>query len=456
MKRTSERRILSLVLALLLLIPAFSQADIPLPVALMAGTAPESLHIRVSEPEIKKLAQFDENRTEQLNRLIRHIGIDISLDGDLSSTGILVDGKEIVSFLQKDLDDRTERIYSFEPKTVREGKNDDTETDGDDFTVFLEQILLKAGRYMDEFYPLFAAAPEAFADRSRKEGTELRFSGFGKAVQRVTISFPANYVQENFPEALAGLARTESFKAYINGLTFSGNQKIGLLYDENGKIVRINYDGKVGKTPETLRKVTLVWKVLREENHLKDSISLKTPAVTGADKDNISLERDLDSTDGSAGTYTWDVQIDHRAGKEDVKQTRFTAELNDTESVISGSMEYSYKRNGKNPKLRIFPEIRKEKDGEYKGTLEIADYSGKIEKNRFLAQVQLQKGADVRWPETELRKAETDQSGEPAEQQDPEETIAGMLIQKLFELPEEDLAYFSNEIPADLWLELIH
>ena len=31
-----------------------------------------------------------------------------------------------------------------------------------------------------------------------------------------------------------------------------------------------------------------------------------------------------------------------------------------------------------------------------------------------------------------------------------------MLIQKLFELPEEDLAYFSNEIPADLWLELIH
>ena len=120
MKRTAERRILSLVLALLLLIPAFSQADIPLPVALMAGTAPESLHIRVSEPEIKKLAQFDENRTEQLNRLIRHIGIDISLDGDLSSTGILVDGKEIVSFLQKDLDDRTERIYSFEPKTVRE------------------------------------------------------------------------------------------------------------------------------------------------------------------------------------------------------------------------------------------------------------------------------------------------------------------------------------------------
>ena len=37
----------------------------------------------------------------------------------------------------------------------------------------------------------------------------------------------------------------------------------------------------------------------------------------------------------------------------------------------------------------------------------------------------------------------------------PEDTIAGIIIRKLFELPEEDLEYFSHEIPADLWLELI-
>jgi hypothetical protein len=195
---------------------------------------------------------------------------------------------------------------------------------------------------------------------------------------------------------------------------------------------------------------------LREDKHQKDSISLKTPAIKGADKDNIALERDIDSSDSALGKYMWDIQIDHRAGKEDKKQTHFSAQLTDADKVISGNIEYNIKRDGKNPQIKVYTEIKEENAGEYKGTIEIADYSGKIEKNRILVHALLQKGETVKWPDEGLTKAETAGNNETVRQNDPEDTIAGIIIQNLFKLPEEDLTYFSNEIPASMWLELVH
>ena len=452
MKRKAERLILTTYLIAMLILPAFSIAETPLPIRLMTGESPVPIRLVLSEPEVKKLSQFDESRTEQLNRLIRHLSIDVTLGQDVSRTGILIDQQEILSWLQKESSGEVLKIYSFDPSYLYQEQQDSADDPGSDSLVdFFERVLIPSNQDTDAFYSLFAQAPQIFADRVRNEKTELRFSGFGKAVQRITISFPADYVQERFPEILADAAEAESLKKTISGLSFSGNQKIGLLYDENGKIVRISYDGKVGKSQETLRRVSLVWKCLREDGHLKDSITLKTPALTGADKDNIVLERDLLEPAGEeAGNYYWDLQIDHRAGKEDRKLTHFTASLPETDAEISGKIEYSVKRDGENPKIRIIPEITKESSGEYKGTLEIADYSGKIEKDNVLIHIQLQTGESLSWPAAE---PET-KNGNP-EQGTPNDIIAGIILRKLFELPEEDLEYFSHEIPADLWLELI-
>ena len=453
MNRTTERKMIVFILIMMLFLPSAATAAVPMPVALLTGETDEPLRIVLSNPEVKKLSQFDENRMEQLNRLIRHTGIDLNIDKNCSKIKILIDNEEAFSYLQNN---DSERIYSFEPTVIYHDETNAEETDEDDFLLFLEQILFKANRYMNEFYTLFAASPEVFADRTRKEGTDLRLSGFGKAVQRVTIPFPADYVKENFPQILNDLTNSEECKKIISGLTFSGAQKISLLYDAEGKIVRINYDGTVGSSEETLRKVSLVWKVLHEDNHQKDSVSLKTPAIKGADKDNIALERDIDSSDSTMGKYNWDIQIDHRAGKEDKKLAHFSMQMTDTDSVISGNMEYNIKRDGKSQIIKMLTEIKEENDGGYNGTIEIADYSGKIEKNRVLIHMLLQKGETVKWPDTGLTRAETAENNKKKPKNELEGTIAGNIIQKLFELPEEDLTYFSTEIPASMWLELVH
>lgn len=461
MIRKSERILIALFMIITVLIHTVSAAEIPLPVSLLAGGTTGPLRIVISEPEVDKLSQFDESRTDQLNRLIRHIAVDITLDQELSRTGILIDRKEALSCLQRENAGNVEKIYSFEPTVIHSKSNGPEKADTDGIDAFLDRDLQKANQYLDEFYKLFAKAPEIFAERSKTEKTELYFSGFGKAVKRVTVSFPADYVQERFPEAIADTADTEDCKKLINGLVFSGSQKIGLLYDENGSIVRISYDGKVGQTQEELRKVALIWKCLREDDHLKDNISLKTPAVAGADKDNIAFERDLHTVDDDSGEFSWDMQIDHRAGKEDKKQTHFAADLVLKESVIKGSIEYSVKRDGKNLRIRIIPEIMKESGGEYKGTLEIADYSGKIDKNRFLVHIQIQEGDPVRWTESGPNNETAEKTGSAMkdindERDEAENAAAAIIIQKLFELPEEDLKYFSNGIPESMWFDLIH
>ena len=453
MIKKTLRRIISCLIMASLLLPSVSAATTPLPVLLLSDEISDPIRIIIYEPEVKKLSQFDEMRTEQLNRLIRHLSVDISMDQSCSNTSVMIDRQEVFSYLQSDTDDIIKRIYSFAPSLTYRDKQQETSTDTDEINTFLEQILYRASSYMDEFYSFFASVPDAFNDRAKREKTELRFTGFGRALQRVTVNFPADFVQERFPEALESVAESDDCRKVIGGLIFSGSQKIGLLYNEEGKIIRITYDGKVGYTPETLRKVALVWKVLREKGHQKDSVSFKSPAVTGADKDNISLERDYNSADSENEYYTWDIQADHRSGKDDKKQTRFTVEISNNGSALSGNMEYTVRRDGKITRLSVNPELLRENETEYKGTLEIADYSGKIEKNRYLIHVQLKKGEPVIWPAASVDHTEI--SGGTRETALPEEA-ATAIIQKLFELPEEDLKYFSNGIPEALWLELIH
>ena len=456
MTNMTKRRLLLVLLIFLMAVPSVSSADIPLPVSLLAGRDSGQMRIVLYEPEIKKLAQFDDSRTDQLNRLIRHFAVDINLDRNVSDTAIMIDSKTVFSFLEKEENGLIQRIYSFEPDAVFSERQNDESQDADSFASFLEKDLLRGNQYLDDFHDFFASIPDAFPDRVRNDKTELHFSGFGRAVKRITVSFPADYVAEYFPKALADIADSEECRTIVSGLTFSGAQKVTLLYDENDRIVRINYDGNIGETQETLRKVALVWKCLRETEHQKDSVSLKTPSVKGADKDNIAFERELEYADPEAGKYIWDMQIDHKAGKEDKKQVRFTAELTDNHQSISGKVEYTVKRDGNNTKIRIIPEISQESSRQYKGTLEIADYSGKIEKDRVIVKVKLDDSGSLNWKGDGLKEGNMVQSEDNNLLQDPNETIAAIMIRELFELPEEDLKYFSKGIPDDIWLELIH
>ena len=124
MKIKTERVIIVTFLIVMLIIPAFCTADAPLPIRLLTGEAPESMRIVLSAPEVRKMSQFDDARTAQLNRLIRHLALDVTLGRDVSRTGILIDQQEILSWIQKESGNGNLKTYSFDPSSVYTEKQD--------------------------------------------------------------------------------------------------------------------------------------------------------------------------------------------------------------------------------------------------------------------------------------------------------------------------------------------
>lgn len=409
------------------------------------------LKLTVSEPVYSSLAQFGEDRLASLNKLIKHLGISVNMDGTVTDTTLLVDGDAVFSFTEAETEAGISSVYSFEPDKVYASTSDNAEAGDPDFSGFLNKQFFFLNRMLDDLYPMFEKTPETFAEYSKKGAENLSYRGYGKAVSRITIRIPDDYVKEHFPKALADLAQTDETRRFIEGLVFSGTQRITLLYDENGKVLRINYDGVLGQSEESTRKVSLVWRCLRTGGMKKDNVVLKTPAVKGNDRYNMTYVREYDLNDPALHTMNWDFQLDLKDG--DVKKkVSFKADLTRTDGELSGQTVYTDKENGLEKKVVLVPAMKKENSGEYTGTLEITKYSGKIIISGIKATVSAGPGAAAEQPTVpETTPTQPGSEQVRADSERLQQMIESFLVRRLLALPESDLEFFSKDIPEDVW-----
>ena len=413
------------------------------PDLILRGEIDSPLKLEVSEAVYARLAQFGDDRLESLNKLIKHLGISINMDGDVSETSMLVDGDEVFSFTEAETDSGLQTVYSFDPEHAYASASESTGAGETDFTDFLNEQFFFINRMLDDLYPLFGKLTATFPDFTKDAPEDLSFKGYGKAVRRVSIRFADDYVKEHFPKALADLAVTEESRRFIEGLIFSGVQRVTLLYDENGNVLRVNYDGLVGQDEMSIRKVSLVWRNLRTDGQKKDKVTLKTPAVKGYDRYNMTYVREYDVTDPARHTTNWNFELDLKAGDVKKKVT-YTADLINENDELSGKTVYTERENGLENKTTLIPVIRKENSGQYTGTLEITKYSGKIIMSSVKAAVRLGRGSSIG------PKAAADVHTADSSEQ-VQEIIETLLVQKLLTLPQSDLEFFSKDIPEDVW-----
>ena len=414
------------------------------PEELMRGVFSSPTSVTVSSPSYKQIAQFGKERTENLNRLLKHIGISVTLDGDLSETYLSLDGETVFSYVEKDAGSDMRTVYSFDPDTVyiRNREN------GNGFTGFLEDHFFSLNRMLDDLYPVFERSAEAFSAFSKSSAANLNFRGYGKGVRKVTIALPTQYVSEQYPGVIAGLAGTKESRKFLEKLLFNGPQKIILLYDQSDRLLRINYDGEAGLTEDSMRKVSIVWRCTRGEDGKKDNLSLKTPAKKGYDKYNLTYERSIIPAETSGYTADWDLQIDLKEG-EIKKKVSFTAALSEAENRLDGKIIFQEKQEGLETKITVIPALEKENNGVYGGTIEIASNSGKIVTSSVTAQVRLSTASEKPVMPGE---PETKATGDTDLIQD---RISSILIRKLLSLPAEDTLFFSTDIPADIWNSIL-
>ena len=418
--------------------------------ALLSGQFSDPVSIVLSAPQFQSLAQFGAERLDMLNRLTKHISLGVSLDGANSETTIFVDQDTAYSVRETEDGKNTASVYSFEPGTVYESRKEEEKSV---YSAFLDEQFFYINRMLDDLFPVFEKTADAFRDRAKTDKANINYSGFGKGVKRTTIQLQADYVQKNFPKALADLAETKECRKLLKGLVFSGPQKIILLYDQDNRMIRVMYNGNVGLSADSLRKVSVTWRCLRTKEHRKDNLTLKTPSLKGYDKYNLSYERDLDRTDAEKQSLSWKFELDLRAG-DLKKKIEYTADTAFQGKALKGKIQFTDRHDGVMDRTIIVPEILKEKKQEYDGTLEITCKTGTIVTSGVKTRIHIAPCGKLTAADAGMEKGSKD--GRKAPREDLQKKMDAILVRKLMALPSEDLGFLSLDIPEDDWNTLLH
>ncbi len=421
---------------------------------LMTGETNTPVSIIISSPEYKTISRFGEERKDNLNRLLKHLSLAVNTDGNTSETTVMIDQEPVYSYIETTNDTVQKAVYSAGSDTVVVQHEKDRE-DESSVLSFLNNQFFILNKLLDDLYPAFEKSAEVFSNFAKESSVSLNFSGYGKAVKRITISLPEQYVSDQFPTVPADLVASPECKEYINRLLFKGPQKIVLLFDHENRLLRINYDGKAGFSEESMRKVSVVWRCRRSEEGKKDHLTLKTPSLTGNDKYNLTYERDTDTRSQDSYSIKWDMQLDFREG-EIKKKTGFKADLAFSEKMLKGEVNYSEKLDGNDTKVIIVPSLRKEKASEFFGTIEIANYSGKIVLTRTEYTVQISTGRNLTSPEiTNVQENGNSEKGVVTDNEQIQDLLSGAFIRKLLSLPADDLVFLNSDIPDEVWNMLV-
>ena len=406
------------------------------PNVLLTGEYPNPINIILSAPEYNQIAQFGDDRRVLLNKLMKHVGLLISSDGKRLYSAVLLDQKPVIKISDNSENEKTE-LYEAD----------------NSYTGFLENHFFMLNKMLDELYPIFEKTPEAFKEFSKTSSVSLSFRGYGKVVKRLTISLPSQYVSDQFRNTIYGLAENSFIKSFFGSLFFKGPQKIILLYDQNEKLIRINYDGSVGLSDDSMRKISIIWKCLRSEEIKKDDLTFKSPAVKGYDKYNFLYDREMDLTVPGNHILNWNLQTDMR-NNQLKKKISYTGDLKSTDNHLTGRISFSDKHDNTETKIIILPALHKEINDVYNGTIEITNISGKIVTSRISFKLRLSSVYEEPAQNPEMFVNQTVMDDETAEHADPEISNS-ILIRTLLAMPNEDTEFFSTGIPDEIWNELL-
>ena len=416
---------------------------------LFRGDINEPVTVIIQSPAFHQLSQFSKERTESLNRVLKHLSLSIYMDGSASETTLFVDSGSMFTITENREGQCLRSVYSFSPDVLYQRSC--TEKTDDSFRLFLESQFFVLNRMLDQYYTVFSKAGEVFQDFTKTGISGISYKEYGKAIAKKIIQYPSDYVKQNFPKAIADLCETEESRKFTEQLHFKGAQRVTLLYDQNDQLMYVSFSGMVGLTEETMRKVNFTWKCLRSEKRKKDLIVLKTPSVKGYDKYNMTYERDLNTTDSDHQNILWDLQLDLK--EEDNKQKiQYGAEISLTDGKLSGTIQFAEKQNGQERNISVIPELKKENSREFSGTIEITSKKGKIVNSSMTSILRISPAAVLSALEPErytIAELDGEEGQHNAEQL--QNTINRIIIQNLITLPEEDTVFFRQDIPDEIW-----
>ena len=430
-----------------------------LPVSAFAGTI-DNLMNKLAYPaekpaeitykiEAVSLPQLSETRTGWLNGILKHLTFRIRSDGIVQEEEIDVDNKPVIECTTRKEAGKTEAFFPFDEHIYI--------TDGTDLTELLTGIPAEADMteyyteiqvLLPEFYSFFNGLPELFPDSVSESKVSIQYKGYGTAVKRYAMVLSQDVLStEKMSEYLAS-EELAHVRRFLTGTVLNGKQRLTLLRDADGNLMKVNYTGKSGLNEESIRNTDVDWRCLNNGNNHKDVFVLKTPAVTGTERHNITLTRE--SVLQPDGTEEYTCSIDTDEVKNRIRnRIRLDISLKANSERISGNAVKKTTSSGVNDIREFIISIEPGEAEDYHGSLEITHDLNKIDREHLHVEFSWKTCDTPSWTEGE--------SAVPTEKdlQHIREKTAGLLLRALEDIPEEDLQYILADLPDNWWMQMI-
>lgn len=407
---------------------------------------------------------FDDDRCAQLNALLKHISLRLntssSEDAAWSRVGVRVDGKEAMSMLQQERADGSKLQFSFQPDTVYQAGAEDANA-----LLGVEKVEifgLDGGElaWLDDAYTMLSAVHDSLADYKKEASIKTAIKNMGTARTKVTYTIPKADAAK-MAEAIAAHCPNGDLKRFLTKLMFSGQQKLIYWLNGDGVMIRAEFAGNCGVDEGDLRKVSMVWRMRRDDTAVRDDLTLKTPSVKGADYNTLTYMREVVKGKKSKLNYDSKFNYTWKAGMEKTTLAA-TVDLTNTPSgndaKLTGSITVKQTLPGENTSssVKITPEVTIGTESGtplVSGTVNVQELRGKNVLEDATIQVNVHAGSFL---DASMEGTAVDMQSMTAEQQEAlAQGMAGALIPHLVLLPKEDTLYLSADLPEDVWQKIV-
>ena len=458
------RRLMIWLAVLCLMLTATASAEIELAPQVKEWDEAAPLEVTL-QAEVATHMPFDDNRRDQLNGLLKHMALRLNTtvadDEDIGRVALQVDGRDVAWMMQKENAAETQLRLSWQPGVTYSATGSALESlAGDMPEISLRGVSADKQQWLEDGPVLLAGVGEALEEYKKQESIKTTIKGMGVARTKIYYTVPKSEA-ELFGDAVAACAPAGSTLGdFLAGLTFSGQQKLIVWLDADGRMLRAEYAGKCGVGEDSLRQVSLVWRMCRTEEAIKDDITLKTPAVKGEDYNTLTMTRNLLKDEN--GVVTVDGKYNYAVRKDKHKDTRsgegkLTSTPEEDGTRLSGSVTLKRKQTGDDYALStvLKPDVLLGSlDGTpvVSGTVQVQDMYGDNVVEDATIHVDVAEGNALLWEDAF---AAVDMNAMD-EQQLTEmlEGLSAAVVPHLVLLPQEDTLFISADLPEDVWQKI--
>lgn len=255
----------------------------------------------------ESLMPFDEVRLQQLNSLISHISLSVGTqkqDGTaINKMTVQVDGKTVLSVQSQEEDVFRALYLSTVPDTVFQTQDGQSPFDllfGEENAAptqlegELEGMgdVLNAMHWLEDAAALVQELPPRMMDWAKESVIRTPIKNIGLARQKITVVIPKGECDKLKP-ILQEACPMGWLNTFLSALVFEGKQTFVFHLSEEGRVLKVSYQGNCGADEESMRQVKINWTLRRDDEQVRDEFTLRAPAVKGGDKHVITYDRKL-------------------------------------------------------------------------------------------------------------------------------------------------------------------